>query len=562
MKKKQVIKLPSTDGTLRSLPRGWQWVRLQDLASSDPRAITDGPFGSNLKSEHYTTTGPRVVRLENIGHGSFIDKPAHISQAHYERLSRHAISAGDLVIAILGSPLPRACRIPESLGPAIVKADCIRFQADPALVDGRYACWWINSTEPQKAAEDSIHGVGRPRLGMDNVKGLLVPLAPRPEQARIVAKIDELFSDIEAGEKALERAELLVKRYRQSVLKAAVTGELTKDWRSKNLARLKKQKKTGADLLADILKKRRLAWETSELAKLTAKGKAPKDDKWKSRYVEPAAPKTDDLPNLPEGWVWARLDAIAVLAGGVTVDKGRKPKDPTTLPYLRVANVQRGFLALQDVKEITVEADDARDLILCEGDVLFTEGGDRDKLGRGWVWHGELPRCIHQNHIFRARPFSVNLFPEFISHHGNVIGPKYFSDEGKQTTNLASIGLSKLRSFPIPIPPDEELHQVMSALERMLSIADHQINELAIARSAASALKQSILKSAFSGKLVAQDSADESAAVLLDRIKAEHAKPHSAPVKVRKQPASSTARRARGRPKKATESRDRQGKLL
>ena len=135
-----------------------------------------------------------------------------------------------------------------------MKADCIRFKPDAALVDSRFACWWINSKEPQKAAEEAIHGVGRPRLGMQNVKDLMVPFAPRPEQSRIVAKLDELLSDIEAGEQSLQRAALLVKRYRQSVLKAAVTGELTKDWRAKNFARLKKEKKTGADLLADISK--------------------------------------------------------------------------------------------------------------------------------------------------------------------------------------------------------------------------------------------------------------------------------------------------------------------
>ncbi len=102
MKKKPKANGHAAEATLRELPAGWQWVRLEDLASPEPRSITDGPFGSNLKSEHYAEAGPRVVRLENIGHGQFLDKKAHISQAHYRRLERHAVAGGDLVIAILG----------------------------------------------------------------------------------------------------------------------------------------------------------------------------------------------------------------------------------------------------------------------------------------------------------------------------------------------------------------------------------------------------------------------------------------------------------------------------
>jgi type I restriction enzyme S subunit len=89
---------------------------------------------------------------------------------------------------------------------------------------------------------------------------------------------------------------------------------------------------------------------------------------------------------------------------------------------------------------------------LVSGDILFTEGGDRDKLGRGWIWHGEVSECIHQNHVFRARLYSALIEPKFVSWWGNSFGQTHFLREGKQTTNLASINLSKLSEFPIPIP--------------------------------------------------------------------------------------------------------------
>src|SRR4051812_9447832 len=115
------------------LPAGWRWVPVAALAADEPRAITDGPFGSNLKSAHYTDAGPRVIRLQNIGQGRFLDAEAHISPEHFETLRTHEAKAGDIVLASLGEELPRACLVPEWLGPAIVKADCPRLRSDPSL---------------------------------------------------------------------------------------------------------------------------------------------------------------------------------------------------------------------------------------------------------------------------------------------------------------------------------------------------------------------------------------------------------------------------------------------
>src|SRR4051812_39673594 len=100
------------------MPVGWSTARLGDLAAAEPRAITDGPFGSNLKTADYTDSGPRVVRLQNIGDMRFLDDESHISDAHYERLSAHAVQANDVLVAGLGEQLPRACLAPASLGPA------------------------------------------------------------------------------------------------------------------------------------------------------------------------------------------------------------------------------------------------------------------------------------------------------------------------------------------------------------------------------------------------------------------------------------------------------------
>jgi type I restriction enzyme S subunit len=186
-----------------------------------------------------------------------------------------------------------------------------------------------------------------------------------------------------------------------------------------------------------------------------------------------------------------------------------------------VANVQRGYLDLSEIKEIEVSESMIEQLLLKRGDVLFTEGGDRDKLGRGWIWNGEIAECIHQNHVFRARPYSAEIQGKLISWFGNTFGQSWFMRQGKQTTNLASINLTKLSAFPIPLPPKEEQSFIVGEVERRLSVVDKLEATVEVNLKQATAMRQSILRQAFSGQLVPQDPDDEPADLLLKRINEE-----------------------------------------
>lgn len=220
-------------------------------------------------------------------------------------------------------------------------------------------------------------------------------------------------------------------------------------------------------------------------------------------------------------WPRTTLGEIAEITGGVTKDSKREG-DPSFIevPYLRVANVQRGYLDLTEVAAIRVSSEKAQALMLREGDVLFNEGGDRDKLGRGWVWSGEIDRCIHQNHVFRAR-LSKGFDPRFVSWHGNTFGQSWFDTHGRQTTNLASLNLTTLKSFPVPAPPLAEQLEAVAEIERRLSIIDATTNMVNSAFIQGKALRRAILERAFSGKLLPQDPNDEPASVLLERVMTE-----------------------------------------
>ena len=316
-----------------------------------------------------------------------------------------------------------------------------------------------------------------------------------------MAEIEKQFTRLDAGVAALRRVQANLKRYRAAVLKAACEGRLVPTEAELNksgsgvppLGLGKKRQdaastfETGEALLTRILTERRKNWQG------------------RGQYKEPTAPETNKLTPLPEGWAWAMLDALVEIKGGITKDQNRKHIAPTrSVPYLRVANVQRGYIDLTEVKEIVTTEDEIQELALKTGDILFNEGGDRDKLGRGWVWSAELPECIHQNHVFRARPYVAALNPKLVSWYANTFGQKFFFDEGKHTTNLASISMTKLKGLPVPIPPPAEQSRIVAEVERRLSVVEELEVVVSTNLQRATRLRQSILQKAFTGKLTKQ----------------------------------------------------------
>ena len=312
--------------------------------------------------------------------------------------------------------------------------------------------------------------------------GVPLVVAPILEQRRIVTAIEEAISKLDAGEAGLRTVRQLLKHMREAVLSAAVTGRLLPQDPADTPA---------IKLLGDL-------------------------------GVEPMQP-VEVLPDLPPTWAWAPLGEVSAVVGGVTKDAKRQD-DPAfvEVPYLRVANVQRGFLDLENVATIRVPSTKAEQLALMPGDVLFNEGGDRDKLGRGWVWTGKIPGCIHQNHVFRAR-LAAGIEPRLVSWWGNTFGKGWFEDRGKQTTNLASLNLTTLKSFPLPIAPSEEQLRIAEQVERQLSFVGACERAVDVGLTRSSALRRAVLTAAFEGRLVAQDPTDEPASVLLERIRADRA---------------------------------------
>jgi type I restriction enzyme, S subunit len=210
---------------LPSVPSGWCWATVDQLAAPEQNAITDGPFGSNLKTEHYTDNGPRVIRLQNIKDGVFADARAHISNAHYVLLQKHRVRGGDIVIAALGDNLPRSCVVPDSVGPAVVKADCIRFKPS-AHVAAQCINFFLNAMPTRTRVAKIIHGVGRPRMNLDEIRSIFLPIPPQSEQEEIVEVVEDQLSVIDHLERDLEQRMKAAQGLRQATLRQAFSGKL------------------------------------------------------------------------------------------------------------------------------------------------------------------------------------------------------------------------------------------------------------------------------------------------------------------------------------------------
>jgi restriction endonuclease S subunit/predicted ATPase len=354
----------------------------------------------------------------------------------------------------------------------------------PDRLDSSFVYFYLKHIK--SIAEAMATGTTFKELSGSVAAQLPLTIAPLNEQKRIADKLNTLFARVDDCRYQLKHVSLILKRFRQSVLSAATSGELTEDWRAEQ---------ENLDLDHEI-------------------------EGASTEFSFADASCFGDF-SFPINWTIARLGEIAEITGGVTKDSKKQNPADEELPYLRVANVQRGFFDLSEIKTIRVPQKRIEGLLLKPGDILFNEGGDLDKLGRGWVWDGEIERCTFQNHVFRVRLHDETFTPKFFSWYGNLRGADYFLSVGKQTTNLASINKSLLSALPIVIPPAEEQQEIVRRVEALFSYAD-QLESLH--RSAYDQLERlipALLDKAFRGELVAQDPNDEPASILLEKIKAE-----------------------------------------
>lgn len=337
--------------TGKDLPDGWALRPLSELGTwtsgGTPSRKDPGAYGGDIP----------WIKIGDLQDGPVHAVEESITQHGLERSSAVMLGAGQLLVAMYGASIGK---LGTTVGPCTTNQAIAACDPNESIELG-YLTYSLLHQKRKLVAKGQ--GGAQPNISQRILKAHEIAVPHKlSTQREVVDKIDQLFSRIDEGERALRTVETLVERYRQSVLKAAVTGELTRDWRAANRERLEAEGDTGQALLDRILTARREAWETAELEKLTAKGKPPKTDAWKAKYKEPVAPDTDGLPELPEGWVWATLDQLAWQTSYGT--SAKCAVDSAGTPVLRIPNIRSGLVTLDDLKFST------KDLALLPSDPL------------------------------------------------------------------------------------------------------------------------------------------------------------------------------------------------
>jgi type I restriction enzyme S subunit len=373
--------------------------------------------------------------------------------------------------------------------------------------------YFFNTNDYWRQIEGGKRGIGQPNVNASVLADISLSLPPLPEQHRIVEKIEELFSDLDAGVSALQRAKANLKRYRASVLKSAVEGRLTEEWRKEH-----PQTEDGQMLLDRILRERREKWEKDQLHKFKEKSKEPPKD-WQSKYEEPSAPDTSELPELPEGWVWATVEQLLVYLRNGYFQSPTKATEG--IPLLRINAVRPMSVDLNEVRFLDKVEGDVDDFFVRDGDLLFTRyNGSVDLLGVAGMVRGCTRDTLHPDKLIRVVLALGSPLPEFVEISANVgASRKHISGRARTTAGQTGISGSDIREMPIPLPPLAEQEQIVALVEERLSQIDSAEKTIDSELIRSKRLRQSILKRAFEGKLVPQDPKDEPASILLDRIK-------------------------------------------
>jgi len=463
----------------------------------------------------YKELGTPLIRSLNVHFDRFRREGlAFLDDGQAEELKNVEVRQGDVLLNITGASIGRVTQAPPDLdGARVSQHVCIIRPIEDLLP--AFLRWYLASPSQQSLINREQTGATRQGLTKEKILNFIVPVPSLTEQRRIVAKIEELFSDLDAGVAALERAKANLKRYRAAVLKAAVEGKLTEAWRAENPTT-----EPASKLLARILTERRQKWEAAQLAKFAAAKKEPPKN-WREKYVEPTPPDATGLPELPNGWCWTSVHQLLTepTCNGISI-KGTD--SPPGVPALRLNAMTSSGFDYEQRRYIPISNELATDLAIRAGDLFVSRGnGSLHLVGRGVLAQEPQELVVFPDTMIRVTLFDSVELRRFVNHvWSSRLIRRQIETKARTTAGIYKISQRDVEGFVLPIPPAEEQKRLVDEIEEKLTLVSTAEKLIDANLLRAARLRQSILKQAFAGKLVPQDLRDEPASVLLERLRA------------------------------------------
>lgn len=489
------------------LPEGWVWTTLGEINLREAKGIDPGK------------TPEKTFELWSVP--SFDDQAPEIIQGKEIKSGKQAVEPGDVLICKINPRINRVWLVGEKGEHEQIGSTEWIIIKPVANVLPEYLLYYCRSDAFRKLMNSEVSGVGgsltraRPKLVMQYE----IPLPPLAEQRRIVAKLDALMAQLDSSRERLERVPALLKRFRQAVLAAAVSGRLTEAWR----AQQPEGGETAADLLARIRAERRTQWEAKQQAKRG--NQLSLSDAWKQKYEEPAEPDTEDLPELPEGWQWASFDTIAAVKSNLVA-----PSLYPDLPLVAPDNIEKETGRLLGFPTVFESAAISPKHYFYPGQIVYSK--IRPYLSKLVIVDFE-GLCSADMYPIEGAIDTVYLFRYMLS--SSFLA--FVSGSGSRSV-LPKINQEELGVIPVPVPPLAEQHEIVRQVNHYFELADALEARLEQATALVEQLPQALLAKAFRGELVLQASTDEPAAALLARLRADAG---AAPTKGKRGPKAQAA---------------------
>jgi type I restriction enzyme S subunit len=420
------------------VPKEWTSHRLKDVS-----AINISSLPANTDADYEFD----YLEISNVNYHGIVD-PNAIERLRYEDApsrARRWLETNCTAISSVRPNLQAVAFIENAPNDLVCSTGFNVVRPAPHKLLPKFAYYSLLADGARQYFEATAKGVGYPAVDDKDFQSFSVPVPPLPEQQRIAAYLDASCAAIDVAVVAKRRQLETLDALRKSIIQRAVTRGIT------------------------------------EGVALESTGNV-----W--------------MEQIPIGWKLVCLKRITKIQGGLTL--GKQYEGPLIeRPYLRVGNVQDGHFDLEDVSVIELPADVAPGVELRPGDVLMTEGGDLDKLGRGHVWNGEIPGCLHQNHIFAVRCFLHKLKPMFLAYvTAAKYGRDYFEATGKKTTNLACTNATKVGQFPIPLPCLAEQEAICAYLEKRLGEVKATVTGIQAQITTLTAYRKSLIHECVTGQ--------------------------------------------------------------
>lgn len=482
---------------MSGMPSGWVKVAIGETG--------EYVNGFAFKPEHREPTGRPIVRIQNL-----TDPMKPLNRTQLKVPDAYEVRAGGMLVS-WSATLDVFVWRGET---ALVNQHIFKVVPEVGLFEPRLLFYWLKRAIDELEETEHLHGSTMKHINRGPFMAHELPLPPYPEQARIVAKLEELLPDLDAGVAELKAAQRKLAQYRQSLLKAAVEGALTAEWRAAN-----PPQETGGQLLQRILTERRQRWEARQLERLQAQGKAlPKD--WQKKYPEPVQPGIAELPALPKGWVWASVDQLASLGTGVTPLRSKRHYfEGGDIPWVTSGALNDEWVARGTEMVTSTAMKECRLELYPPGSLLIAMYGEGKT--RGKCAELSIPATINQ--AIAALVFE-GIVQECRPYIKTFLLKSYDDMRGQASGGVQpNLNLQIIRSVAVPLPPLAEQMAVRDHLSEQLEAASIQQIEIERILKHTAAQRQNLLRAAFAGQLVPQDPNDEPASVLLDRIRAERA---------------------------------------